>query len=137
MGGRILIAGVAVLFVVLAIVLVIVLRKPPEAQTADTVAELIATDLPEAQKRFLNQRLRVEGIVSSNLVVDDEDGPYNMVDLVNKRAIEVKAAFPGKDAALLLPGNGVILDGTCHLCEKGVIYLDRCAIVSHTKAADK
>jgi hypothetical protein len=133
MGGRILIALVGVVLVGLAIVLVIVLRKPAQEQTADTVAELIATDLPEAQKRFLNQRLRVEGTVSSNLVVDGEEGPYHMVDLANKRAIEIKAAFAGKDAAFLLPGNRVIVDGVCHLCEKGVLYLDRCTLVSHTK----
>lgn len=109
-------------------------QDPPEPLTTGEMANLVVTDLPAAQKKYLNRRLRVQGVVKLSLPVPDAEEPFTMIEFETAQGLDVQAAFSGREPPALEIGDEVVIEGECALCERGVLYFQHCRLVSASKA---
>lgn len=116
------------------IALILLLRPEAHSGTADDIASLAARDPEAAKAKYLYEWVRVDGTVTEILPVTDMEGaPYTSVYLKNNHGLEFQTAFEGKDVESLRVGAQAVIEGRCDLCERGVILLVRCVVVSAGK----
>jgi len=110
-------------------------RSVAEPTNARAMAALVQTDPAQAEEKFLNRWFRVDGVVQSGVLVQEAEEPFAMLDLDTGQPLEVKAAFPERELADLKAGTRITFEGQCILCQPGVLYFERCRLVS--KSEDK